>query len=57
MLLRFSFRDPDRLQSENYQLKKQSLAMVFEKGTRQMTTDVASIVVSSKNFPNEEGQK
>jgi hypothetical protein len=47
----FMFRDPDRLQSESFQLRKQALELIEEKGTLAII-DASSIeVISNPDMP------
>jgi|SRR5712671_5513632 len=50
----FMFRDPDRLHSEDYQLRKQALEMVQEKGSP-IKVEVTSIAALANPFSREIG--
>ena len=57
VIVRFTVADPDRLQSEEFQINQQTLRMIADKGTRQQKADVAKVWLQAKPYPNLEEQK
>ena len=49
--LYFMFRDPDRLQSESFQLRKQALELIEEKGSLAVIDATTIEVISNPDLP------
>jgi hypothetical protein len=45
------FRDPDRLQSEEYRLRQRALQMVYKKGAGAEIVDAATEIVRTERLP------
>jgi hypothetical protein len=47
----FMFRDPDRLQSEEYRLRQRALQMLYRKGASAEVVDAAREIVRTEKLP------
>ena len=45
------YRDPDRLQSEEYRLRQRALQMLYRKGASAEIVDAAKEIVRTENLP------
>jgi hypothetical protein len=53
----FTFNDPDKLRSEDYELRKQALELIEEKGGRIPLSDASIEMIANPNYPARLGGK
>ena len=49
--LHFTFHDPDKLRSEEYELRKQALELIQEKGGQIPLSDASIEIIANPNYP------